>query len=34
MATTVTGNGRTIEALPLDRVKEILVAHGITKKSN
>jgi D-aminopeptidase len=35
MATTVTGNGRTIEAVPLDRVKEILAAHGIpTKKSN
>jgi D-aminopeptidase len=32
MATTVTGNGRTVEALPLDRVREILVAHGIVKK--
>lgn len=29
MATTETGNGRTIEALPLDRVREILVRHGI-----
>lgn len=34
MATTVTGNGHTIEALPLDRVRQILAAHGITKKSN
>ncbi len=28
-ATTVTGNGRTVEAIPLDRVREILVRHGI-----
>ena len=32
MATTTTGNGRTIEALPLDRVRQILEAHGITPK--
>jgi D-aminopeptidase len=32
MATTVTGNGRTIEALPLDKVREVLVAHGIKPK--
>ncbi|MGH7656127.1 MAG: P1 family peptidase [Gemmatimonadaceae bacterium] len=31
MATTVTGNGHTVEALPLDRVRAILAAHGITK---
>ncbi|MFI5233810.1 MAG: P1 family peptidase [Gemmatimonadales bacterium] len=34
MATTVTGNGHTVEALPLDRVKAILGAHGITPKKN
>ncbi len=28
-ATTVTGNGRTIEALPLDRVREILRKYGV-----
>jgi D-aminopeptidase len=27
-ATTVTGNGRTIEAIPIDRVKEILAKYG------
>lgn len=27
-ATTVTGNGRTVEALPLDKTKEILKRHG------
>jgi D-aminopeptidase len=32
MATTTSGNGRTIEALPLDRVRQILEAHGITPK--
>lgn len=31
MATTVTGNGHTVEALPLDRVRAILAAHGITE---
>ena len=30
MATTVTGNGHTAEAIPLDRVRAILGAHGIT----
>lgn len=29
MATTVTGNGRTVEALPLDRVRDILRAYGV-----
>src|SRR5206468_13053445 len=28
-ATTVTGNGRTVEALPIDRTVEILRRHGI-----
>lgn len=27
-ATTVTGNGRTIEALPIDKVKDVLKKHG------
>jgi D-aminopeptidase len=34
MATTVTGNGRTVEALPLDRVRQILAEHGIPGKKN
>ncbi|MGH8026917.1 MAG: P1 family peptidase [Pseudoxanthomonas sp.] len=29
MATTVTGNGQTVEAIPLDRVRQILQQHGI-----
>ena len=29
MATTVTGNGRTVEAIPLDKVRRILLEHGI-----
>lgn len=29
MATTVTGNDTTVEAIPLDRVREILVRHGL-----
>ncbi len=29
MATTVTSNGRTVEAIPLDRVREILRKYGI-----
>lgn len=29
MATTVSGNGRTVEAIPLDRVREILSRHGL-----
>ena len=28
-ATTVTGNGRTVEAIPLDRVREILARYGV-----
>jgi D-aminopeptidase len=28
-ATTVTGNGRTIEAIPLDRVREVLRKYGL-----
>lgn len=32
MATTVTGNGRTVEAIPLDRVREVLAKYGIVKK--
>jgi D-aminopeptidase len=31
MATTMTGNGRTIEAIPLDRVREILARFGIRR---
>jgi D-aminopeptidase len=27
-ATTVTGNGRTIEAIPIDKVREILKKYG------
>jgi D-aminopeptidase len=30
-ATTVTGNGRTAEAIPIDRVREILKTHGMVK---
>ena len=29
MATSVTGNGRTVEAIPLDRVREVLARRGI-----
>lgn len=29
MATTVSGNGETVEAIPLDRVRRILERHGI-----
>jgi len=29
MATTVTGNGHTVESIPLGRVREVLVRHGI-----
>ncbi len=32
MATTTTGNGRTIEAIPLDRVREVLRKYGITPR--
>lgn len=31
-ATTVTGNGRTVEALPIDRVREVLAKYGIKPK--
>ena len=30
-ATTVTGNGRTVEALPIDKVKEIFRKYGKLK---
>jgi D-aminopeptidase len=30
-ATTVTGNGRTAEALPIEKVKEILKKYGVSK---
>ena len=29
MATTVSGNGRTVEAIPLDRVREVLRKYGL-----
>jgi D-aminopeptidase len=29
MATTVTSRGRTMEAIPLDKVREVLREHGI-----
>jgi len=29
MATTVSGNGQTVEAIPLDRVRGILQKYGI-----
>ena len=29
MATTETGNGQTVEAIPLDQVRKILKAHGV-----
>src|SRR5262245_44804958 len=31
MATTTTGNGKKVEAIPLDKVKEVLVKYGIGK---
>jgi D-aminopeptidase len=31
-ATTVTGNGRTIEALPIDRLREILAKYNVAKR--
>lgn len=31
-ATTVTGNGRTVEALPIDKLKEILRKYGRTER--
>lgn len=30
-ATTVTGRGHTVEAIPVERVEEVLKAHGISK---
>jgi len=33
MAESVTSNGRTVEALPLDRVREILVKYGVTQRT-
>jgi len=30
-ATTMTGNGHTIEALPIEKTVEILKAHGVIK---
>ena len=32
MATTVTGNGTTAEAIPLDKVRQILADHGIENR--
>ena len=32
MATTVRGNGRTVEAIPLDRVRDVLRKYGIAPK--
>lgn len=32
MATSVTGNGRTIEAIPLDRVREVLRRFGVAPR--
>jgi D-aminopeptidase len=31
-ATTVTGSGRTVEALPLDRTREILARYGVSRR--
>lgn len=33
MAESVTSNGRTVDALPLDRVREILVKYGVTQRT-
>jgi hypothetical protein len=32
MATPVTNKGRTVEAIPLDRVKEILARYNVPKR--
>jgi len=32
MATTVTSRGRTVEAIPLDRVREILARYNVTRR--
>ena len=31
-ATTVTGSGRTIEAIPIDKVREILLRYNVSKR--
>ena len=31
-ATTITGNGRTVEALPIDKVRDVLAKYGIKTK--
>ncbi len=33
MATTTSGNGKTVEAIPLDKVRDVLRAHGVEPKS-
>jgi D-aminopeptidase len=33
MAETVTSNGRTVDALPLDRVRSILAKYGVTQRT-
>jgi D-aminopeptidase len=33
MATTVRGSGQTVEAIPLDRVREVLRRHGVGAKA-
>ena len=33
MATTTSGNGKTMEAIPLDKVRDVLRAHGIAPAS-
>jgi D-aminopeptidase len=33
MAESVTSNGRTVDALPLDRVREILAKYGVTQRT-
>ena len=32
MATSVTSRGRTVEAIPLDRVREILEKYGVVRR--
>jgi D-aminopeptidase len=33
MAESVTSSGRTVEALPLDRVRQILAKYGVTQRT-
>jgi len=33
MAETVRSGGRTVEAIPLDRVREILAKYGVTQRT-